>query len=83
VFELAVVGFDAVKARWKNRRAASASRWIETSTSMTSPYHRSPGECRENRAASASSVVHAVNTLDALVRLAEGRPWLPESQPAT
>jgi 5-methylcytosine-specific restriction endonuclease McrA len=29
--------FNVVKARWKNRRAASASRRAETSTSMTCP----------------------------------------------
>jgi hypothetical protein len=30
--------FNADSARWKNRRAASASRWAETSTSITCPY---------------------------------------------
>jgi hypothetical protein len=29
--------FNIVKARWKNRRAAFASRRAETSTSMTCP----------------------------------------------
>jgi transposase len=31
----------------------------------------------------ATAAKHTVNALDALVLLAEGRPWLPESQPAT
>ena len=26
---------------------------------------------------------HAINLLDALTQLAAGRPWLPETQPAT
>jgi hypothetical protein len=74
------VTFNVDSARWKNRRAAPASRRADTSTSMTCPYwstarytyrqtpftltyvsstnHLSPGECRENRAASASSGVN-------------------------
>jgi hypothetical protein len=72
--------FNTDSARRKNRRAASASRRADTSTSMTCPYwstarytyrqtpftltyvsstnHRSPGEWRQNRAASASSGVN-------------------------